>query len=65
MINLPLHDSTPPHPHAIITNQVDLKKVNMDVIKHWVSQQVTELMGVEDEVTYMMVINQLESVRPD
>lgn len=45
--------------------QVDLKKVNMDVIKHWVSQQVTELMGVEDEVTYMMVINQLESVSPD
>lgn len=34
----------------------------MDVIKHWITQQLTELVGFEDEVTNMMVINYLEDV---
>lgn len=40
--------------------QVDLKKVNMDVIKKWITEQVTDLLQVEDEVTTMIIINSLE-----
>lgn len=46
----------------IKNGQVDLKKVNMDIIKRWITEQLAELVGVEDEVTIMMVINYLESV---
>jgi len=40
---------------------VDLKKVNMDIIKKWISDQVTEAMGCEDEVTINLAINDLET----
>jgi hypothetical protein len=40
---------------------VDLKKVNMDVIKPWIAKRVTELLdGLEDEVLIGLVYNQLE-----
>lgn len=41
---------------------MDLKKVNMDVIRRWISEQLAELVGFEDDVTIMTLINYLESV---
>jgi hypothetical protein len=41
---------------------VDLKKVNMDVIKRWITEEMTALLGVDDEVTIMTIINYLETV---
>lgn len=49
-------------PTATRTKQVDLKKVNMDVIRRWISEQLAELVGFEDDVTIMTLINYLESV---
>ena len=40
--------------------QIDLKKVNMDVIKKWMYEKVTEYLHIEDEVTSNVLINSLE-----
>ncbi len=39
--------------------QVDLKKINLEVVKPWVTQRVTDLLGFEDEVVINMVHNML------
>jgi serine/arginine repetitive matrix protein 1 len=39
---------------------VDMKKVNMDVIKPWVAHRVTELIGFEDEVLINFIYSLLE-----
>ena len=41
--------------------KVDLKKVNWEVMKTWIAQRVTELLGVEDEVLVGYVYEQLEN----
>ena len=38
-----------------------MKKVSMQVIKPWITQQITALLGFEDEVVIGMVFNMLES----
>lgn len=35
----------------------------MDVIKRWITDQLVEFLGFEEEVTIGLVINYLESVR--
>jgi len=41
--------------------KVDMKKVNMDVMKPWIAKRVTELLGgLEDEVLIGLIYNQLE-----
>lgn len=39
--------------------QVDLSKVNMEVMNGWIEQRVTELLGFEDDVLIDMVSNLL------
>lgn len=39
---------------------VDIKKVNLEVMRGWVAKRVTALLGVEDEVVIAYVIEQLE-----
>jgi len=39
---------------------VDMKKVNMDVIRPWVAHRVTELIGFEDEVLINFIYSLLE-----
>lgn len=41
-------------------NQVDMSKVNVDTVKPWIAQRVTELLGIEDDVLVEFVYNQLE-----
>lgn len=33
------------------TRKVDIRKVNMEVMKKWIAQRITELLGMEDDVT--------------
>lgn len=40
--------------------QVDTSKVNVDSLKPWIAQRITELLGMEDDVIVEFVYNQLE-----
>ena len=40
--------------------QVDMKKVNLEVIKPWIAKKVTELVGFEDEVVIEYAMGLLE-----
>lgn len=37
-----------------------MTKVNLEVIKPWITQRVTEILGFEDDVVVEFVFNQLE-----
>jgi serine/arginine repetitive matrix protein 1 len=39
---------------------VDLKKVNLNVIRPWIAKKVTELVGLEDEVVVEYAMGLLE-----
>eukprot|EP00976_Prorocentrum_cordatum_P048006 969110-Prorocentrum_minimum.AAC.5 len=46
---------------AELDTQVNMKKVNLEVIKPWITKRVTELLGgIEDEVLIGMIISYLE-----
>lgn len=40
-----------------------MSKVNIDTIKPWIAQRVTDLLGLEDDVVVEFVYNQLEEKR--
>ena len=40
--------------------QVDMSKVNMDVVKPWITQRVTEILGFEDDVVIEFIFNLFE-----
>ena len=44
----------------LLLSQVDLKKVKMEIMKPWITQRVTDLMGFEDELVVNFVFAQLE-----
>ncbi len=37
-----------------------MTKVNLEVVKPWITQRVTEVLGFEDDVVIEFVFNQLE-----
>lgn len=37
-----------------------MTKVNLEVIKPWITQRVTEILGFEDDVVVEFIFNQLE-----
>lgn len=37
-----------------------MTKVNVDSLKPWIAQRITELLGMEDDVVVEFVYNQLE-----
>ena len=42
-----------------------MTKVNLEVIKPWITQRVTEILGFEDDVVIEFIFNQLdEKVMP-
>ncbi|KAI8350935.1 SR-rich pre-mRNA splicing activator [Choanephora cucurbitarum] len=45
---------------AEFDQKVDMKKVNLDVIKPWISNRITELLGLEDEVVIDYTCSLLE-----
>ncbi|KAJ1975269.1 hypothetical protein H4R33_006682 [Dimargaris cristalligena] len=50
---------------AEFNTKVNLRKVNMTVIRPWVTQQITEHLGFEDEVVIEFVLGMLEENSPD
>ena len=40
--------------------QVDMTKVNMDVMRPWIAMRVTQLLGFEDEVLINFIYELLE-----
>lgn len=45
--------------------QVNMKKVNMDVMQRWIAQRITSLLGFEDDIVVGTCVNYLaEEVRP-
>ncbi|KAI7832054.1 PWI domain-containing protein [Kickxella alabastrina] len=51
---------------SVLKKRVDSTKVNMEVIKPWISNKIFELLGLEDEVLFEYIVNMLqESTTPD
>ncbi|KAH0503128.1 Serine/arginine repetitive matrix protein 1 [Microtus ochrogaster] len=42
-----------------------MSKVNLEVIKPWITKRVTEILGFEDDVVIEFIFNQLEVKNPD
>lgn len=40
--------------------QVDLKKIRMEIMKKWMIERVTQILGVEDDITSNTIINYVE-----
>ncbi|VVC87595.1 unnamed protein product [Leptidea sinapis] len=47
-----------------LTQQVDMSKVKLDIIKPWITQKITEILKMEDDVVIDYVNNQLEEKFP-
>jgi serine/arginine repetitive matrix protein 1 len=43
-----------------INTKVDMSKVNMDVVKPWITKRVTEILGFEDDVVIEFIFNLFE-----
>lgn len=41
--------------------QVDMTKVRLEVVKPWVTEKITGILGMEDDVVIEYVFNQLEA----
>ena len=40
--------------------KIDLTKIQMEVLTPWITQKITELLGVEDDILASLVMNLLE-----
>ena len=45
---------------AVLDKKVDIRKVNIDLIKKWVTRKITELLAFEDEVVVGYCFNMLD-----
>ena len=52
--------SKPKNILMLVCLQVDMSKVNVDTMKPWIANRITELLGLEDDVIVEFVFNQLE-----
>lgn len=48
---------------ANLEKKVDMYRVKLDTIKPWITDKVTEILGMEDDVVVGLTINQLEENR--
>ncbi|RWS27848.1 serine/arginine repetitive matrix protein 1-like protein, partial [Leptotrombidium deliense] len=49
-----------------LTSKVDMSKVNIEVIKPWITRRISEILGMEDDVVESFVLNQLDEQKcPD
>ncbi len=40
--------------------QIDMRKVNLDILKPWITRRLNEILGIEDDVVIEYVFSQLE-----
>ncbi|KAJ1862848.1 hypothetical protein LPJ73_000664, partial [Coemansia sp. RSA 2703] len=51
---------------SILSQPVDISKINMEVIKPWVGSKIRSTLGIDDEVLHEYIVGMLEeSSRPD
>ncbi|KAJ2400582.1 Serine/arginine repetitive matrix protein 1, partial [Coemansia sp. RSA 2530] len=51
---------------SVLKKRIDMTKVNLEIVKPWISRKIHELLGIEDEVLFEYVVNMLqESNAPD
>lgn len=43
-----------------LSKRVDMSKVKLDVLRPWISQKITDILNIEDDVVVEFVYNQLE-----
>lgn len=41
--------------------KVDMSKVKLDILRPWISEKITQLLKLEDDVVEAYVVNQLEA----
>lgn len=56
-----LHYSSGNISMKFVSLQVDMTKVRLEVIKPWVTEKITTILGIEDDVVIEYVFNQLEA----
>ena len=49
----------------VLLTKIDMKKVKLDVLKPWLTERVSEILGMEDDVLVEFIFNQLEMANPD
>ena len=47
--------------YVLIDIKVDIKKVNLDVLRPWIQTRIAQLLEMEDEVVVEYVLNQLQA----
>jgi serine/arginine repetitive matrix protein 1 len=45
----------------ILSQHVDIQKVNIEVIAKWCSERLTEILGFEDDIVNGLIVNMLNS----
>ncbi|KAF6038302.1 SRRM1 [Bugula neritina] len=45
----------------VIDKKVDMSKVQLDTLKPWITQRITEILGFDDDVVIEFIFNQLEA----
>lgn len=48
---------------VLVAVQVDMEKVCLDTIKPWISEKITKMLGIEDDVVIEFIFNMLENER--
>ncbi|KAL1286334.1 Serine/arginine repetitive matrix protein 1 [Trichinella pseudospiralis] len=43
-----------------LNTKVDMKRIDLDVMRLWITKRVSEILGIEDDVVVEFVLNQLE-----
>jgi serine/arginine repetitive matrix protein 1 len=43
----------------ILSEKIEMSKVNLDVLRPWIAKRVTELLGFEDEICIEFIYNLL------
>ncbi|KAK3892034.1 hypothetical protein Pcinc_004003 [Petrolisthes cinctipes] len=44
-----------------LAKKVDMTKIRLEVVKPWVTEKITNILGMEDDVVIEYVFNQLEA----
>lgn len=45
----------------VLSKKVDMSKVKLDILRPWISEKITQLLKLEDDVVEAYVVNQLEA----
>ena len=44
----------------MVFSKINMDKINLDVIKPWITMRINEILGIEDDVVIEYIMSQLE-----